>query len=82
MLASYKNQKPAGGGQLIHDGAPAGARVYPVKARFVVCSAYRSSVEREVRQQNFSCFKDKSGNWTCPTDNNAVVEDKSSTPVR
>ncbi len=72
---------PARGAQRMHDGAPVGATIYPVKGKFVVCSAYRDSIEREVRQQSFSCFKDRFGDWTCPTDSNAVVTEKSSTPV-
>ncbi|MDP9038463.1 MAG: hypothetical protein M3O02_04200 [Acidobacteriota bacterium] len=84
MGSPYANRvvnDPARGAQRMHDGAPVGATVYPVKAKFVVCSAYRDSVEREVRQQSFSCFKDRSGDWTCPSDSNAVVGEKSSTPV-
>jgi hypothetical protein len=72
---------PALGAQRTHDGAPVGAAIYPVTAKLVACSAYRDSIEREVRQQTFSCFKDRSGVWTCPSEGNAVVTEKSSTPV-
>jgi hypothetical protein len=72
---------PATGAHRLDDGAPVNATLYPVKAIYVYCRAFRNSIEREVVQQNFVCFKDKFGDWTCPTDSFRKVLESSSTPI-
>jgi hypothetical protein len=59
---------PGTGAHRLHDGAPTGAMIYPVKTKYIQCGAYRDSIERQVVQENFACFKDKFGDWVCPTD--------------
>jgi len=84
MVPSYQNsvvQDSGTGAHLRHDGAPARATIYPVKATYVHCRAYHRSIEREVVQAEFSCFKDKSSDWTCSNDHATKVLERSSTPI-
>jgi hypothetical protein len=59
---------PGTGAHRLHDGAPTGAMIYPVKTKYIQCGAYRDSIQRQVVQENFACFKDKFGDWVCPPD--------------
>jgi hypothetical protein len=79
MAAGYKNA--TSGGRRLDDGAPMEATIYPVKATYIHCRGYRNSVEREVAQAVFACFKDKFGDWTCPKDGPTKVVESSSTPI-
>jgi len=84
MAPSYKNtivNDSGTGARLLDDAAPATATIYPVKTTYVHCRAYRSSIEREVVQADFSCFKDKFGDWTCSNDHATKVLERSSTPI-
>ncbi len=63
---SYVNR--LNGRTLMHDGAPQGATLYPVKTKYIWCRQYKSSVYRYVMETPFVCFKDKFGNWDCPVD--------------
>ena len=58
MAPSYKNATASG--HRLDDGAPLTSTIYPVKATYIRCRGYRNSVEREVAQAEFACFKDRS----------------------
>ncbi len=62
---------------LMHDGAPRGATINPVKTKFVLCERYTDSTLRTVYEAQYNCFKDDFGDWVCP--NSAL---KLSDPVR
>jgi hypothetical protein len=84
MAPSYKNaivNNSATGAHLLDDGAPVAATIYPVKTTYIHCRGYHDSIEREVVQADFSCFKDKFGDWMCPNDHATKVLERSSTPV-
>jgi hypothetical protein len=84
IAPSYKNtivNDSGTGAHLRDDGAPPSATIYPVKATYIHCRAYRNSIEREVVQADFACFKDKFGDWTCPNDGATKVLERSSTPI-
>ena len=66
----------------LHDGAPVGASIYPIKTRYVKCELYDRSISRMVIEQNFACFKDKFGEWVCPTDSTPKFLEQGSVPVR
>lgn len=51
---------------LLHDGAPQGATIYPVKTKYLFCDKYTDSTIRWVIESQFACFKDKFGDWVCP----------------
>jgi hypothetical protein len=51
---------------LLHDGAPQGATIYPVKAKYLHCDKYTYSTIRWVIESQLACFKDKFGDWVCP----------------
>jgi hypothetical protein len=70
------------GAHLLHDGAPPDATIYPVKTKYIHCRAYRDSIQREIVEENFACFKDKFGDWTCPTDSVRKILERTSTPVQ
>jgi hypothetical protein len=52
----------------INDAAPAGATIYPVKSKHIVCEQYRDSTRRKQIESNFACFKNKDGEWVCGID--------------
>jgi hypothetical protein len=79
MAPSFKNA--TANGRRLDDGAPMTSTIYPVKATYIRCRGYRNSVEREVVQAVFACFKDKFGDWTCPNDGPTKVVESSSTPI-
>lgn len=68
------------GAQRLNDGAPVGTTIYPVKTTYIHCGRYRGSTERRVTQQNFTCFKDKFGDWVCPVDSVPLNLEKISIP--
>ncbi len=54
------------GSGLLHDGAPQGATIYPVKTRFIFCDRYDSRTIRRIYDAQYNCFKDSFGEWICP----------------
>ena len=61
---SYVNRLTGGG--LMHDGAPQGATIYPVKTRFIYCDRHTDSTVRWIYDAQYNCFKDAFGEWVCP----------------
>lgn len=57
-----------------HDGAPQGATIYPVKTKFIFCDKYTDSTIRWEYEAQYSCFKDKFGDWACPSDATKISE--------
>ena len=53
---------------LLHDGAPQGATIYPIKTKYLFCDKYTDSTIRWLVESQFACFKDKFGEWVCPVD--------------
>ena len=56
------------GDRRLHDGAPVGAIIHPVKTKYVRCELYDTYIRGYVRQHNFVCFKDRRGDWVCEFD--------------
>jgi hypothetical protein len=73
---------PGTGAQRLHDGAPVGAMIYPVKTKYMHCRGYRGEILREVVQENFACFKDRFGDWVCPTDSVRQILETKSIPIQ
>jgi hypothetical protein len=71
---------PGTGAQRLYDGAPVGATIYPVKSTYIHCGRYRGSTERRVTQQDFACFKDRFGDWSCPVNSVPINLEKISIP--
>ena len=69
---SYVNRLTNNG--LLHDGAPQGATIYPVKTKFTFCDRYTDSTIRWGYDAQYSCFKDKFGDWVCPSDSTKITE--------
>jgi len=59
---------------LLHDGAPQGATIYTVKTKFKYCDQYTDSTIRWGYDAQYSCFKDKFGEWVCPSDATKITE--------
>jgi hypothetical protein len=72
---------PGTGAQRLHDGAPEGALIYPLKTKHIYCRAYRAEILREVVQLDFACFKDKFGDWACPSDSVRQILETKSLPI-
>lgn len=53
---------------LMHSGAPQGATINPVKTKFILCVRHTDSTLRSVYEAQYSCFKDRFGDWICPND--------------
>ncbi len=69
---SYVNRLTNNG--LLHDGAPQGATIYTVKTKYIFCERYTDSTIRWVTEAQYSCFKDKFGDWVCPSDSTKNLE--------
>ena len=69
---SYANRLTNNG--LLHDGAPQGATIYTVKTKYIFCERYTDSTIRSVTEAQYSCFKDKLGDWVCPSDSTKNLE--------
>ena len=84
MGRAYKNTLTANriGDRRLHDGAPVGAMIYPVKTKHLRCELYDRSINRWVIQQNYACFKGSTGDWECPWDGGRKVLEQTSIPVR
>lgn len=74
--APYKNTVaivPGYGAKRRHDGAPAGATIYTLKTKIMVCEQYRNAVNRRLVEGSRACFKTKDGSWTCPSENDTKI---------
>ena len=69
---SYVNRLTGSG--LLHDGAPQGATIYSVKTKFIFCDKHTDSTIRWEYDAQYSCFKDKFGDWACPSDATKISE--------
>lgn len=69
---SYANRLTNNG--LLHDGAPQGAMIYTVKTKFTQCQKYSDSTTRTIYDAEYSCFKDKFGEWVCPSDKTKISD--------
>ena len=69
---SYVNRLTGNG--LLHDGAPQGAMIYSVKTKFIFCDKHTDSTIRWEYDAQYSCFKDKFGDWVCPSDATKISE--------
>jgi hypothetical protein len=69
---SYVNRLTNNG--LLHDGAPQGATIYAIKTKFTFCDKYTDSTIRWGYTAQYSCFKDKFGDWVCPSDSTKITE--------
>ncbi|MDQ6759733.1 MAG: hypothetical protein M3Z32_07700 [Acidobacteriota bacterium] len=58
---------PGRGAQRKQDGAPVNEKIYPFKAKYIVCRKY-SRITRTQYESDFVCFLDRGGNWSCPVD--------------
>jgi len=68
MGKAYKNTLTSSrfGDKRLHDGAPVGAMIYPLKTTELQCDLHGSSVTRSVTEKAGACFKSRSGQWVCP----------------
>ncbi len=69
---SYVNRLTNNG--LLYDGAPQGAMIYPVKTKFSYCDQHTDSTILWKYDAQYSCFKDKFGDWVCPSDAAKISE--------
>jgi hypothetical protein len=76
MGSPYKNTLTSSrfGDKRRHDGAPAGATIYPIKTREMRCDLHGSEVRRWVAEVDHDCFKNRDGEWTCPGRTTKVIE--------
>ncbi len=61
---SYVNRLTGKG--LLHDGAPQGATINPIKTKFILCVRHTDGTLRTVYEVQYNCFKDNFGDWICP----------------
>jgi hypothetical protein len=55
-------------GQRINDAAPAGATIYKVNSKHIVCEEYRNDTLRRQVESNYACFKNRDAEWACGLD--------------
>ena len=55
------------GSTLYFEDAPVGAKIYPVKTNFTMCSLFSTEIMRDVVDGRYECFKDNFGAWVCGT---------------
>ncbi len=55
------------GSTLYFEDAPVGAKIYPIKSKFTMCSLFSTEVMRDVIDGRYECFKDNFGEWVCGT---------------
>jgi hypothetical protein len=67
LLQSFTNTVDPRGFR-INDAAPAGATIYRVSSKHIVCEQYRNATERRQVESNYACFKDRDGDWACGLD--------------
>lgn len=78
MGAAYKNTLTSSrfGDKRRHDGAPAGAIIYPIATKEMVCELHGAEVRRTVTEASRSCFKNRDGDWVCPPGPTKVLESR------
>ena len=78
MGSPYKNTLTSSrfGDKRRHDGAPVGAMIYPLKATEMQCDLHGESIRRTVEEVERNCFKNRSGEWTCPGRTTRSIERK------
>lgn len=64
------------GDKRLHTGAPAGEMIYPLKTKELQCDLHGREVRRTVSEISYSCFKGKSGEWTCPGRTTKTLESR------
>ena len=55
------------GDTLYFEDAPVGAKIYPAKSKFTLCSLFSTEITRDITDGRFECFKDNFGEWQCAT---------------
>lgn len=65
MGARYTN-RARGNGRKDVDAAPVGAVIYPLSTKLVFCEKDLNYTFRTEWTNEFTCFKDRFGRWTCP----------------
>jgi len=55
------------GSTLYYEDAPVGAKIYPIKSKFTLCSLFSTEITRDVIDGRYECFKDNFGTWICGT---------------
>jgi hypothetical protein len=63
---------PGRGAQRLNDAFPPNARMYPVKAAYVVCDQYRSGPERFRIVTGNYCAVDRNSQWACGADSDVA----------
>ena len=84
MGKAFKNTLTANriGDRRLHDGAPVGATIYPVKTKYLRCELYDREINGYVRQTNYACFKNSFGDWDCPVDSTTKTLERKTIPIR
>ncbi len=55
------------GGTLYLEDAPVGAKIYPIKSKFTLCSLFTTEITLDLIDGRYECFKDNFGEWSCAT---------------
>ncbi|HJU62773.1 MAG TPA: hypothetical protein VJ864_12070 [Candidatus Binatia bacterium] len=78
MGEPYKNTLTSSrfGDKRRHDGAPEGAMIYPIKTKELQCDLHGDAIRRSVTEVSHNCFKNRSGEWTCPGRTTRTVESR------
>ena len=50
-----------------YETAPVGAKLYPIKSKFTLCSVFGTEITKDVTDGRYECFKDNLGDWACGT---------------
>jgi hypothetical protein len=50
-----------------YPSATVGAKIYPVKTKHTLCRLYNGGPTQTLFEGRYACFKDKQGDWVCPT---------------
>ena len=84
MAKAYRNTLTGDrfGDRRLHDGAPVGAMIYPVKTKYLRCELYDREINGYVRQTNYACFKNRDGEWDCPVDSVTKTLERKTIPLK
>lgn len=66
----------------LHDGAPVGAMIYPIKTKYLRCELYDREIAGYVRQTRYACFKNRFGDWDCPVDSVTKTLERRTIPIK
>lgn len=66
----------------LHDGAPVGAMIYPVKTKYLRCELFDSEIYGYVRQTDYACFRNSDGEWDCPVDSTTRTLERRTIPLK